>query len=492
MHCYNMLSFVLLIVMVSNCWSIPIQSFSKKTHSTLKYPKESIDYLQRYGYIDKATVAAQTININDVDKFKSMLKFQNKMQIQATGTYNDQTRCFMTKPRCGEKDIIVDGANKIDSDFYMRKENLTYFVDTWSPLMNWRQQNYTIIAAFYSLRKNITSRIHLDWKRSLPDIQIRFVKDNMKSSNPQKTWLRLVKKSKSIYMYISSNETSSEYRLFQALKHGFGHILGMDHQPDSFMSPVMKHEQQDIKNCRNGFTNHFVPPVKPIKPVCGGDDKIKIKSAHNEPNEPDTYFLAGDRYWKVTSNDSYMQKHNLCSRTYEANRIAKNMRWQEQFLVDIDEGFKLPVDNWDTIFFKGSVFWRYEYGAWDGQAAKKISDYWIGIPDNIDTAFMSRRINNNEDILFFTKGDLIYKFEINLIKDANGIVQKYGKVKSDYPKKITAEFPRLPNDLDTAYTTYCDFRSFFFKDNHYWEWVDGTPVVKGPYEIRDLVNSFCM
>ena len=105
---------------------------------------------------------------------------------------------------------------------------------------------------------------------------------------------------------------------------------------------------------------------------------------------------------------------------------------------------------------------------------------------------MSRKINNNEDILFFTKGDLIYKFKIDLIKDANGVVQKYGKVKQDYPKKISAEFPRLPDNLDTAYTTYCDFRSFFFKDNHYWEWIDNTPVVKGPYEIRNLIHGFCM
>jgi len=75
---------------------------------------------------------------------------------------------------------------------------------------------------------------------------------------------------------------------------------------------------------------------------------VKIISAHNEPQEPISYFFNGDRYWKISSVDS---NQRLCNRTVEANRIGPGTRWQEKFLTDIDEGFKLSWD-WDTIFFK--------------------------------------------------------------------------------------------------------------------------------------------
>ena len=80
---------------------------------------------------------------------------------------------------------------------------------------------------------------------------------------------------------------------------------------------------------------------------------IKIKSAHTEPSQPYTYFMAQDRYWKVTCLSSG-------KRIFEANRIGpQGSQWREPFLDNIDEALKLPFDNWNTIFFKVSEFYYY-------------------------------------------------------------------------------------------------------------------------------------
>lgn len=104
---------------------------------------------------------------------------------------------------------------------------------------------------------------------------------------------------------------------------------------------------------------------------------IKIKSAHIEPTQPFTYFMAGDRYWRV-----------ICSlnkkRTFEAGRIGgPGAQWQESFLDGVDEALKLPFDNWNTVFFKVSEivkpFFIYEYKSYvrgvlnSGQTRRKTS-----------------------------------------------------------------------------------------------------------------------
>lgn len=98
------------------------------------------------------------------------------MQLQPTGVFDKQTRCLMRNKRCGESDIKTS-ANY--SDYYLRKENLTYFVRSWSSLMPMKDQNNTIVNAFYSLRKILSRRINLDWKSNRPDILINFVKGNL-------------------------------------------------------------------------------------------------------------------------------------------------------------------------------------------------------------------------------------------------------------------------------------------------------------------------
>ena len=78
---------------------------------------------------------------------------------------------------------------------------------------------------------------------------------------------------------------------------------------------------------------------------------MKVTSAHNEPSEPNSYIFNGDRYWKISSDD-INSNSKFCNRTVEPNSVGLGTRWQEDFLKNVDEGFKLPDGFWPTIFFK--------------------------------------------------------------------------------------------------------------------------------------------
>jgi len=126
----------------------------------------SQDYLQRYGYLSN-----QKPNQSNADVFTAMLKFQKAMNLKPTGANNEQVKFVMRQTRCGEKD------DNISQKRNMTKPNLTYYVDQWTDVMTSREQNNTIINAFYSLQKLLPrQRIHIHWKRENPDLKIIFVK----------------------------------------------------------------------------------------------------------------------------------------------------------------------------------------------------------------------------------------------------------------------------------------------------------------------------
>lgn len=139
------------------------------------------------------------------------------------------------------------------------------------------------------------------------------------------------------------------------------------------------------------------------------------------------------------------------------------------------------------FFFKGSVFYTYIDRKYN--ATNNISDFWIGLPNDIDTAFF---LDTNGKFLYFTKGPNLYKFKLHINKGPDAKITSYGYVLKDYPKPISSIYPRLPSNLDTAYNTYCEGIVYFFKDNYYYYLKSGDHIVKGPHKIRDLVPGFCM
>jgi hypothetical protein len=96
--------------------------------------------------------------------------------------------------------------------------------------------------------------------------------------------------------------------------------------------------------------------------------------------------------------------------------------------------------------------------------------------------------------MIFLKGNQAYQFEVNVQLDKQNNTISYGKVSNGWPKLISTVFPRIPNDIDSAFAAYCDSVTLFFKGNIYWEWNPITygNVANGPFAVSGLFPGLCM
>ena len=123
-------------------------------------------------------------------------------------------------------------------------------------------------------------------------------------------------------------------------------------------------------------------------------------------------------------------------------------------------------------------------------STNNISDFFIGLPNDIDTAFF---MEVPAVYLYFTKGLNLYKLKLDVKNDSHLTTTSYGYVEKDYPKPISSLFPRINVRLDTAYRAYCAKEVYFFTGSSYYVLKEDKPIVDGPLNIRgDLIPGFCM
>ena len=134
----------------------------------------------------------------------------------------------------------------------------------------------------------------------------------------------------------------------------------------------------------------------------------------------------------------------------------------------------------DTIFgtddgsyyvFKGSNYWKLTEDSVERGYPRKISDDWPGLPNNIDAAVTW---TDNGKTYFF-KNDEYWKF-------ANQ------EATPGYPKKITEGFDGIPSDIDAAFVWGGNGKIYFFKGDKYWKFDPSRkPPVRSVYP-RNIAN----
>ena len=63
----------------------------------------------------------------------------------------------------------------------------------------------------------------------------------------------MLKNGSTLFLFIDANETSTELRLYEAMRHGFGHVFGLQHNSSTFMSPITRYTKRNPTSCRNSF-----------------------------------------------------------------------------------------------------------------------------------------------------------------------------------------------------------------------------------------------
>ena len=134
----------------------------------------------------------------------------------------------------------------------------------------------------------------------------------------------------------------------------------------------------------------------------------------------------------------------------------------------------------DTIFgtgdgsyyvFKGSNYWKLTEDSVESGYPRKISRDWPGLPDNIDAAVTW----TDNRMTYFFKGSEYWKFDNR-------------DPEPGYPKKIRDGFTGIPDDVDSAFVWGGNGKIYFFKGSKYWKF-DPTrkPPVRSVYP-RSISN----
>lgn len=121
--------------------------------------------------------------------------------------------------------------------------------------------------------------------------------------------------------------------------------------------------------------------------------------------------------------------------------------------------------------FKGGKYWKMTDDSLAKGYPRRISDDWPGVPNNIDAAVTWTE--NKKTYIF--KDDQYWKFE-------NQIPEK------GYPKKISEGFDGIPNKLDAAFVWGGNGKIYFMKGDDYWKFDPSRkPPVRSVYP-RNINN----
>jgi len=104
-----------------------------------------------------------------------------------------------------------------------------------------------------------------------------------------------------------------------------------------------------------------------------------------------------------------------------------------------------------TYVFRGEEYWELDDTGLIPGYPKSISADWPGLPGNIDTAITWK----DTGATYIFKGNQYWKF-----------INK--QMKPGYPKALSEGFPGIPRDLDAAVLTAANNKMYFFKGDDYW------------------------
>ncbi|XP_071792961.1 uncharacterized protein [Asterias amurensis] len=255
--------------------------------------------------------------------------------------------------------------------------------------------------------------------------------------------------------------------LIQVAVHEVGHVLGLTHmnQSDSIMYPVYVNFDPNDSNFRVVIDNQSRHTATSIHGVCSGsfDTVFDWVRTVGTKKKYSSVFFRGDTMWVYENTNGRVK--------YGDPRAISDM-WTG-VPNDLDAALQiLPRSSTtdDLYFFKGNRYYQFDninrhVMQLDGRL---ISEGWPAksssfprIPDNIDTAYFDKRDGN----VYFFKGTLVYAYDM----EAGGCCL------NNYPMSISSAFifryepGGLPSYLNAAYYSIYSKKVFFFKGDTFWE-----------------------
>uniref|UniRef100_A0A4W4HC85 72 kDa type IV collagenase n=1 Tax=Electrophorus electricus TaxID=8005 RepID=A0A4W4HC85_ELEEL len=253
------------------------------------------------------------------------------------------------------------------------------------------------------------------------------------------------------------------YSLFLVAAHEFGHALGLEHSqdPGALMAPIYTYSKHfrlsadDIKGIQELY-GEGVPTDKPLPPTMGPVTPMDICSEN----------IIFDAVAQIRG-ETFFFKDRFLFRSASVNSKPTGPMLVATFWSDlpekIDAAYENPLEE-KTVFFAGDEVWVYTASTLEKGFPKKISS--LGLPSDlyhIDAAYSYHK--SKKTYLF--SGDKFWRYN-----------EAKKKMDPGFPKLISDYWNGIPDDLDAAFSMNGNGHSYFFKDSHYLKMDESLKIIK--------------
>ncbi|XP_071953418.1 macrophage metalloelastase-like [Antedon mediterranea] len=438
----------------------------------------AMEYLTVFNHMDPVDAKSGQLRSQD-ELIEGLKKFQRFANISVTGKFDETTMEMMSLPRCGNPDFVGTGQDARRRRRYAPqgsrwpKNDLTYFIENFSPDLSQANQVKVIQAAFDIWAKQTALSFKRQNSKRGADIVIQFAKGSHGDGNPfdgiggTLAHAYFPQFGGDAHFDDAERFTLNSYsgtNLFQVAAHEFGHSLGLAHSDvsASLMAPFYrgyipsyKLHRDDIEGIQHLYGRKtavqgpatdpptYNPTRKPSE--CGGKLDVMTRTA-----DGNTFGFYGNNYWLITD-------------TGAANGYPKPIQEGWPGLPNkLDAGFFWERSG-KTYFFKGNKYWRYTNRVPDVDYPKPISN-WRGAPANMDAVF----VWSGNGRIYFVKDGQYYRYNPTTYQ-----------VDPGYPAPLS-NWKGLPPRIETA-MQWKNGKTYFFSGSSYWRFNDKAFDVEADY-----------
>ena len=439
---------------------------------------EAVQCLVKFGYLFSNETGSAEIS-------GALDKFQKSADLNVTGELDDATIQKMHEMHCEMKDmgcstpgtrVKRSSARKVCyvlEGSWWRKKHLTYKIGNFPSSMKNNQKGVKdairVAAKAWSNVSGLTIDEATDISKA--DIVFQFVKVNHSDCKPfdgpdGKIAHAFFPAGGGDVCFDDDEEwtvdymNSNRYDLVNVALHELGHSLGLLHSTDR--NAVMKPKYwrsggnpRSLTQCDiDGIQKLYGPPAWSL---CR-DSSVDAMLTVDVNGEKMSHAFKGEHFWGLANTSVNPESTpidglpgNLDAAVPSAEPggafFFKGSQYWKMTKLNLDDGFPQPIssgfpgipDNLDAAlrwvrngkvyFFKGAQYWEFdEKLKTTGQPGvsygypKRISDGWVGLPNNIDGAFTYK-----DNRIYFFKGTNYYRFDDNNLKVPSGYPVSTGR-----------------------------------------------------------------
>jgi len=439
---------------------------------------EAFTYLQQYGYTDNGEEGfASSISFSDALK-----KFQIFAGLPATGKLDKKTKKMMRKPRCGVDDRL---SNFVLHGSKWSTRNLSYRVSKY-PIdsdLSTEDVDSRVRKAFAMWEKSsgLTFR-ETNGDDGEADIEVSFQNGEHGDGNafdgPRGVLAHAFFPLYGGDVHMDASEAWSVtpfkgQQLLGTLVHELGHSLGLRHSREagSVMAPFYQGWRPKLSLGNDD--------IEAIQDLYGAPLVSTTPSSDVDGNPENGFSFPGATKPDLNFPGANSQRPvtepvpTVTSRTEPGIIIGPTFPSSKE--PDICESTKIDAivktSDGKSYVFRNSYYWLLSSDSIAPGYPRKISEDWPGLPDNVDAAFTWRETG----FTYFFKDGLFWRFSDKTPS-------------SGYPKSIS-NWPGLPLGIQAAFQ-FEDRNIYFFKGNNYWKFDTNKYKVPAGYprQIADWNN----